>query len=786
MKYFMIAFQSLKKKKGDAIALFFLIAFATVMMYVGVSVFSNLGHVLDITNERNNGADVLYGSPCPETRVIQDTILEYEGVKTLEVEPAQYVANTKYWRDDEEEDEMAFLIESLEQERRISVPEIVNRGEQKKANSIVLPYYLHVGMGYETGDTVNLKIGKKVYKCEIYGFIEDVLFATPANVSVYRVWLAEKTFKQIKSETVDATAEVTLYRIKLEPGYEADVVETDLYKKIAKRIDGFAQYVGLSANYETMRYGDSITASMLTAILIAFALIILLITTVIICFSIQNSLERNMTNTGILEASGYTAGQLVASTLIEMGTVTVLGLLVALVVSPAFTEMIGGIVASSIGVRWSMGFDVASAGLTVVTVLVFVLVATYAVARRYKKISILDALRGGVKTHNFRKNHVPLEKTFLPTHVALGIKGILNQKRKSMAIGIITVVMAIACNCGFFLYQNLVQSMDQLLNLVGIERASAQITIPQGEDIHEVGEAIAALGEVEQINYYMMNTIEIENNGVVTDVQAEYWETTDKLVTNTLAEGRHVKYDNEIVLSRPICEDLGAEVGDTVKVTNGEVSEEYLIVGMTQHISFLGRKAVMTFEGIQRVNEAVEPNILMVYKNENATFADLEKAIHALYPNYEIVDVENVILSTCSSISAALSVLCVVFCVCTMVIVISIIFLMIRMKLTQEKVSMGVDKALGFTTLQLITRVTMNYLPVVFVGTIIGGVLAYVLFNPLASFCLSFCGIRSCNMDRGIGYIVLTVVIITITAFFASFIVSAKIRKIEPCKMIRE
>ena len=111
---------------------------------------------------------------------------------------------------------------------------------------------------------------------------------------------------------------------------------------------------------------------------------------------------------------------------------------------------------------------------------------------------------------------------------------------------------------------------------------------------------------------------------------------------------------------------------------------------------------------------------------------------------------------------------------------------MIRMKLTQEKVSMGVDKALGFTTLQLITRVTMNYLPVVFVGTIIGGVLAYVLFNPLASFCLSFCGIRSCNMDRGIGYIVLTVVIITITAFFASFIVSAKIRKIEPCKMIRE
>lgn len=786
MKYFMIAFCGLKKKKGDAIALFLLIVFATVMMYVGVSVYSNLELVLDRTNERNNGADVLYGSTCTETEAIQDIILEYEGVKTLEVEPAQYVSNAKYWRNGEDEEEMAFLIESLEQERTISVPKIVNPGKQKKANSIVLPYYLYVAKGYETGDIVNLKVGKKEYACEIYGFMEDVLFATPINVSIYHVWLAEQTFDQIKAENADVAGEMTIYRIKLLDGDEANAVETDLYKQITNHIDTFSRNINLSANYQTMRYGDLVTANMLTAILIAFAVVILLITTVIICFSIQNSLERNMTNTGILEASGFTVGQLIASTLLEMGMVAVLGILVALVASPVFAEMIGTIVASSIGVRWSIGFDVESAVLTVVTVMAFVLLATYVVARRYKKISILDALRGGIKTHNFRRNHVPLDKTFLPINVALGIKGILNQKRKSIAIGIITIVMAFACNVGFFLYQNLALSMEPLIELVGMERASTQISVPQEDDIYETGEAIAELDEVEQVNYYVTNTVEITYDGNATDVILECWATTDNLVTNTVVEGRQVKYDNEILLSRPICEDLGAGIGDVVKVVSGDVSAEYLIVGISQHTSCLGRKAVMTFDAMHRMNETVEPSILMVYKSENVTLAELEKAIHELYPDYEVVDVEKIILSACESVSVAMSALCAVFCICTIAIIICIMFLMIRMKLTQEKVSMGVDKALGFTTLQLITRVIMNYLPVVFVGSVMGGAFAYVLFNPLASVCLSFCGIRSCHMERGMEYMILTVVIITVTAFLASFLVSMKIRKIEPCKMIRE
>ena len=132
MKYFLIAFNGLKKKKGDAIALFFLIIFATVMMYVGISIFSNLETVVDGVNERNNGADIFVVTQTEPAEEIKSLLADYEGVKTLEAGKSTYCASISYWKEDvDEKEEMAFVIEPLEQKGTISVMEIVDCGEEK-------------------------------------------------------------------------------------------------------------------------------------------------------------------------------------------------------------------------------------------------------------------------------------------------------------------------------------------------------------------------------------------------------------------------------------------------------------------------------------------------------------------------------------------------------------------------------------------------------------------------------------------------------------------------------
>ena len=414
------------------------------------------------------------------------------------------------------------------------------------------------------------------------------------------------------------------------------------------------------------------------------------------------------------------------------------------------------------------------------------MLATYLEARGYKKISILDALRGGVKTHNFRKNHLPLEKTFLPLNVALGVKGILNQKKKSVAICLIIMVLAVACSSGFFLQQNFVESQDNMLQLVGLERTSAQIQVPDDMDIHEVGEKIGKIQGVKDVNYFTSNTMKLAKGSAEESYTVDYWEDTDKIQTRTIVEGRYPLYDNEIAISRLVCEKLDARVGDVIRVTSGDTTDEYLVVGMTQHIEYLGKKAVMTFDGVRRVNSSVKPNVLMLYTREDMKFGTLEKEIHKLYPKLEVINSKQIIQSTCDPISQSMAMLCLVFNICTVLIIMIILFLMIRMKLTQEKVKMGVKKAMGFTTGQLMLGVIMNYVPTALVGSVFGVIVSYFTFDSLTSMCLAFCGVRGCDMEKGFSYMALTVLLITVTSLVASVLMSVRIRRVEPCRMIRE
>ena len=780
-KYVMLALNGIKKKKGDTVALLILIGFATIMMYIGISVFSNVVNVLDQVNERNHGADVMISTPLDD-KDMEGNILSLSEVKEVETSESLYAYSGKYWREGDKKEEMSFMVERMDKRYAFFIPEIINKGDVAKDNSIILPYFLHVGKGYETGDLVKIQVNQTTYECEVYGFMEDVLFAQPTNISIFHVQVAPKMYEKMGEQM----SVFHTFRVRTTPDANTEDVEGKISEVLEKKSPEYKQYYNLQVNYGTMRFGDTLTANIIMAILVAFAVIILVVAIVIVCFSIQNSIEQNMTNTGIMEAAGFTTGQLMFATVMESILVALVGIAAALMISPFLSEAIGGIIASSIGVRWQLGFDGRSALITGTVIFVFIVLATYLEARGYKKISILDALRGGVKTHNFRINHLPLEKTFLPLNVALGVKGILNQKKKSVAICLIIMVLAVACSSGFFLQQNFVESQDNMLQLVGLERTSAQIQLPDDMDIHKVGEKIGKIQGVKDVNYFTSNTMKLAKGSAEESYTVDYWEDTDKIQTRTIVEGRYPLYDNEIAISRLVCEKLDARVGDVIRVTSGDTTDEYLVVGMTQHIEYLGKKAVMTFDGVRRVNSSVKPNVLMLYTREDMKFGTLEKEIHKLYPELEVINSKQIIQSTCDPISQSMAMLCLVFNICTVLIIMIILFLMIRMKLTQEKVRMGVKKAMGFTTGQLMLGVIMNYVPTALVGSVFGVIVSYFTFDSLTSMCLAFCGVRGCDMEKGFSYMALTVLLITVTSLVASVLMSVRIRRVEPCRMIRE
>jgi putative ABC transport system permease protein len=63
-------------------------------------------------------------------------------------------------------------------------------------------------------------------------------------------------------------------------------------------------------------------------------------------------------------------------------------------------------------------------------------------ARRIKKLNPIVALRGGIITHSFRRNHVPLDKPKGSLPFVLAIKLMLQNMKQSIMVGIIFTVVS--------------------------------------------------------------------------------------------------------------------------------------------------------------------------------------------------------------------------------------------------------------------------------------------------------------------------------------------------------
>ncbi len=111
--------------------------------------------------------------------------------------------------------------------------------------------------------------------------------------------------------------------------------------------------------------------------------------------------------------------------------------------------------------------------------------------------------------------------------------------------------------------------------------------------------------------------------------------------------------------------------------------------------------------------------------------------------------------------------------------------LLIKIQLVRDQKQLGIYKALGYTTGQLMMQTAM-YIPVLFAGTILGCILAWFLVNPTFILSLSAFGIKKCNMNVNIIYMFGIIAGIVLWALLIALLCSARIKKITPWKMIQE
>ena len=734
-----------------------------------------------------NGADFVSFAHEANGEYIASVVGAMEEVTYYEQEKAiiYYTGSIQNKKLQAKAQSIGFILLNADTERKLQSLKIIDEADKMAEDSIILPYYLKSSHGYRVGDRIEIGFQNNTDSYTIYGFYEDIFFSTSSNISFYKCYVPDKAFQKL-SAAADEASKHSCFNVLLKSGVSSGDFEDYFIKNISS-IHNYDSGTSINLSYESMKTGTTLTINILMMILIIFAALIIIISMVVIRYTIITHIEEDIKNIGSMEAIGFTSKMIQNSLIIEFLVITILGFLIGILISVASSGVVTNAISSSIGLNWLMRPNFLSMLLSFSAITIMILVITIKVTKRVTRITPLMALRNGIDTYHFGKNHLPLGKSKGGLTFLLGLKQIFNNKKQSISMAIITTIMSFTIVFSISMYYNFVQDENAFIRLVGMERSDLAIAIYDDnyQSVYDI--AATAPGIAKTINYMTYTlTVCFEDKELTTStfICNDY----DKLSYSTIIEGRYPKHDNEIVISSLNRKKLGVEIGNVVTIKSNERSYEFMVVGISQHINNLGKSVSITEEGIRRCNSTFTPRTLYLYLEEGtsktATLKLLESKLEGF--NISVIDMDDIFNTTLSSITQSLTIICITIGIITSLIVVLILYYLVKVKLLREKNLIGISKALGFTTGQLILQNIISHGTIILFSSLLGGALAVLTINPLCILMLSATGISNGSFVIPPILIGISLLIMETLTLTTTTLVSVRIRKVNPRELMTD
>ena len=791
-RYFFIAKNNMKKQKGDMITFFIMTFLSAFMIFVCLNLLTGTFRVIDTNKEAINGADALIlkqEEPVSDFKLKEliqsnENFAGYEENKYLSGSAKYRKKGSKNWAD------YWFNFESYEEERSIHTASIDLSGFSD--NDIVIPVSL--SSSYKIGDTIEIKIDENVYEFKVVGFNEDFIFASPMNMSTYLVYVSEKMYQQIEFENASfitsgkmiksqLSAKAVRRNISGQDELDALFTEWNTWHQNYRSIH--PEYTEeLSGNFipsEMMRVASMILPFIFIAIILVFAFIVLVVALVVIDFSVKNFIMDNMRNTGIMEAGGYTVKEMMFILLVQLLSVSFAGSLLGALTGALLQKKIGFIMLYLLGLSWNQKPDwIVFAGV-VAGICIIITVFTLFLGRQYKKTSVLDALRGGINTHNYKKNVFPFDKTNLPVLLTLSLKETFGKFTSQIGVIIIMAVLAFAGAMGFGIYENMGKDVDSLLRISGLEIYDADFT---GDANME--ETVKGFECVDSIHHEVWLGIDYQKGKKSKNYSTRVISDTSVMKPESMVEGRWPKYENEVAFGTAAADTLGVKIGDSITVKNGENEAQYLVCGIMQTFNNMGQMGYLTEEGYERIGSMPKEYMITVNLKKGYKFADLEKVFKDVYPDTELTDEYASTGGLFSMLKISIASILMIIMIVTAFVVGLAEALLIRTRITKEWRNLGVNKALGFSSNQLIAQLMLSNIPAILIGIVIGLVAVTFFGDKLILLMYAIFGFRKVAFDLSLFSYICVVLIIVGVAMIVSWFNGKRIRNLEPVKMITE
>ncbi len=791
-RFFFIAKNNMKKQRKDMTTFFILTFIASILIFVSISLLYGTPKVIDTNIEEINGADILIYTSDFEPAFAKLTEI-LRGSKYVErSEVTDYISTyCKYrHRGDKDWVEYSFAICPADEERTIE--KTTTDVSRLKDNEVVLPVSLSVS--FSKGDVIELKICDNIYRMKVAGFNEDFFYCSSVNMGTYLIFVPRRLYNDIAFENPKSVATpYKRYAVKLtntvkKRNMDTNEISDELMNEFIdwdlKYVASHPEYPGTSFNFlpgELMKTATMIMPYIFIAIVLLFALIIFVIAVVIIDFSIKNFIMTNMKNTAIMEASGYTVNELVLILLTQLLFVAGLGSIGGVVTGAALIDKIAVAQLFLMGLSWNQPVFVNIAVYVVIGICIVITMITFILGRDYRKTTVLEALRGGINAHNYKKNYFPFDKTMLPVPFTLALKETFGRFSSQAGIIFIAAILTISTTTGFGMIDTFFYDDEAVMNMGGFIAEDAETS---GDA--SMGNNIKAMSCVKYAYGDMWMSFEYTHGKSRQSITTRCFTDTTNIHGGGVVEGRWPKHNNEVLLATNAAGRLGVTVGDVVSVKSGEKEESYIVCGLNQTFNNMGMMGFMTTEGQERITPKFNEYNWSAKLKDGYTYEDFEDAFKDMYPDADVVNIDESTKSTIGTIMTAMKGLSLGIAVLTIMITAFVEALVIRTQINREWRNLGVSKALGFTSGQLIFQTMLSNMPGILLGVLTGILLSTYSGAKLSMLMFGIFGFKRVDfIIYPLSYL-LTFLIIAGVALVTSGFVGRRIKGLNPVKMITE
>jgi len=620
---------------------------------------------------------------------------------------------------------------------------------------------------YQAGDEIILKINDRERLFTVAGFYE--------SISLYNIFYIDPTtLAELNSENVLPIDQIT---IKLVDGVDITEEYNKLTNEFSTRNIGSAV---VSIDEFKLQYTQMI--NIISVFLCAFAIIITLVVLIVIYFRITNSIEQNIVNIGALKALGYTTHQIRTAHIMEFVITAGIGFLVSTGIIYAIISPLEVALRQVAYMSWDHPFDpvaFAATGIIIIGSAFFVALKS---TKSIKSLDPVQALRFGLKSHSFRRNVAPLDTAAGPLVWLMAIKSSFSSRKQNVLVTVVMFSIGLSLAIAVFVGYNIGYKPMNLLRLLTDNGSDIYCSFSDENPLPEV----ADLPYVEKAWWSASYSASYDGINLNVDV-TEDW---NYIPYANLLEGRYPKFDDEIAVGKKLADSKGIMIGDMIMIENGNRNFEYTVTGFAQGSENYGLFILM--------NEDAAPHLgYEIYKNginitvENSDPVKTKKVVESIEDTFGgrlryYMDYCTALEDGSDPTVILARVICIILVIVSLAVIWLTMMLLIKTIIIKSQKELGIKKALGFTSEQLRTELSLSMMPAITLGIGTGAVVGILNSNSFLTVLLSAYGVSESNMEASPWMMITVIVFGLIVSYFMVYALSRRIKKISAYSLITE